>query len=319
MGPIPEPIKNSHRRRPLPGKTVAGKKPAAAAGPRIDGRWGWLVVLSFLPAFMISSGLRAEAPLILAVHPYLPAPELMERFTPLADHLAAAIDRPVEVRVGKDYEEHVAFIGRDRVDIAYLGPASFVKLLDRYGEKPILARLEIKGRPFFQGKIIVRRESSISHLPDLRGKRFAFGDPGSTMSHLVPRYLLQQAGIDAGSLGGLQFLGGHANVAMGVLMGDFDAGAVMEDVFYEFQSRGLRELATTPPISEHVFVTHNGLSPAIIDRLRRALFSLRESERGRAIMRGIKKNMTGMVPARTADYRNLRTMLDSLAKAGVYE
>ncbi len=276
-----------------------------------------VVVLLFMMVLMPTS-LRAENNLIMGIHPYLSVPELLKRFTPLADYLGEAIGRPVEVRIGKNYEEHVRYIGLNKLDIAYLGPAPFVKMVEIYGEKPILARLEIKGKPFFQGNIVVHRQSSIKKEADLKGKRFAFGDPGSTMSHLVPRYMLRKAGIDSKTLQAFRFLGSHNNVAMGVLMGDYEAGAVKEEIFYKFKSRGLRVLAATPKISEHLFVTRNGMDGDSIHKLRQALFSLRETDRGRAILRGIKKKMTGMVPAQSTDYDNLRMILNALAKAGIY-
>jgi hypothetical protein len=43
--------------------------------------------------------------------------------------------------------------------------------------------------------IIARNDSNIRTLADLAGKRFAFGDPNSTMSHFVPRTVLAGAGL----------------------------------------------------------------------------------------------------------------------------
>lgn len=68
----------------------------------------------------------------------------------------------------------------------------------------------------------------------------AFGDPESTMSHLVPRFMLWRVGVTGEVLADYQFLSNHTNVALGVLVGDFDAGAVKEEVFYEFEPKGLK-------------------------------------------------------------------------------
>ena len=92
-------------------------------------------------------------PLILAVHPYLLPGELIRRFTPLAHHLGDRLGRKVLVRVGKDYTEHEEHIGRNQVDIAFMGPAPYVRMTELYGPKPLLARLEIRGQPVFRGLI----------------------------------------------------------------------------------------------------------------------------------------------------------------------
>jgi phosphonate transport system substrate-binding protein len=274
-------------------------------------------LLLFLAVFCFPYVSVAGDALTLGIHPYLPATELAGRFTPLADYLARITGRPVEIRIAKDYQEHIDRVGRDEVDIAYMGPAPYVKLVDAYGEKPILARLEINGKPSFQGVIVTTRESPIQSLSELAGKRFAFGDPDSTMSHLVPRYMLAEAGVGVERLGGYEYLHSHVNVALGVLMGHFDAGAVKEEVFYEYEKRGLRALAWSPRISEHLFVTSKTLPPETVKTLREALFSLRDTEEGRAILSSIKEGVTAMVPASDGDYDTLRAILRALEEQGV--
>ena len=103
----------------------------------------------------------APAPLVLAVQPYLPPEEIVRRFTPLAEALAGTVGRPIVVRVGVTYAENIASIGTDSVDIAYMGPASYVRMTGRYGTKPLLARQVINGDPMLHGEIFVRQDSPI--------------------------------------------------------------------------------------------------------------------------------------------------------------
>ena len=277
----------------------------------------------FLYALLVIAGISfagpadAERSLIFSIHPYLPATELVKRYTPLTDYLGGKLNQPVRIQISKDYQEHIDKIGRDEVDIAYMGPASYVKVTALYGKKPILARLEIKGKPAFQGIIIAGKESPLNNLKDLEGKRFAFGDPNSTMSHLVPRYMLINEGVGIDKLAAHAFLKNHQNVALGVLAGDYDAGAVKEAVFYKYEKRGLKALMKTPKISEHLFITGKNLPPGKIKLLRKAMFDLKNDEWGRIIMSSIKSSMTGMVPASDEDYNNLRTILQTLEKIGI--
>jgi len=277
-----------------------------------------LCVLSILlvPSFSLKS--NAGDRLIFAVHPYLPATEIIERFTPLVKYLGRELGEPVEIEISGDYQDHITKIGKDNVDIAYMGPASYVKMTDKYGRKPLLARQQNNSSPTFHGVIIVRKDSPVHSLRDLAGKRFSFGDPESTMSHLVPRYMLWKEGITLDNLGGSAFLENHHNVALGVLSGDFDAGAVKEEVFHEYEKRGLRELARTPEISDHVFVATHRLLPGKVQKLRAALYSLKEKEEGRHIMNSIKPSMS-LVPAKDGDYDNLRDILHALEKIGAYK
>jgi phosphonate transport system substrate-binding protein len=277
------------------------------------------LLLGLLPLALMAASVPSQEPrpVILAIHPYLSHQELYARFQPLANHLANALDREVVVRIGPDYAEHIAFIGMDRVDIAYMGPAMYVRMVERFGSKPLLARLAINGEPVFHGFLVTREDSGISHIEALRGKRFAFGDPGSTMSYLVPRYMMLEAGIDVRDLADYRFLGSHENVALAVLAGAFDAGAVKEEVFYANMQRGLKALAKSKSYSEHLFVTRADAAADFISTARETLLHLTDTEEGRAVLKAIKPSATALVPVTDGDYDNLRTVLNSLRARGV--
>ncbi|MDE1989402.1 MAG: phosphate/phosphite/phosphonate ABC transporter substrate-binding protein [Betaproteobacteria bacterium] len=250
-----------------------------------------------------------EKPLVLAVHPYLPREEILEHFTPLANYLTRAIGRPVEIRVGRSYAEHIEAVGSDSVDLAYMGPVSYVQTVAKYGKKPLLARQVVNGNPFLKGEIIVRTDSPLRSLQDLRGKCFTFGDPDSTMSTILPRWALAQDGITPSQLGRFRNLESHDDVALAVLSGDCDAGAVKSEVFQKFAPKGLRALAELPRVHDHVFVTRSTLPQPLIQTLQAALLALNDIPEGRPIMAAIHPGMSALVPAEYNDYANLRRIL----------
>ncbi|MBT7306798.1 MAG: phosphate/phosphite/phosphonate ABC transporter substrate-binding protein [Gammaproteobacteria bacterium] len=268
--------------------------------------------------FGVISSVEAEVPLIFGVHPYMSNAKLEQKFTPLIHYLEAKTGQPIELKIGRNYTEHIDAIGNDRIDIAYIGPAPFISMVNKYGKKNILAKLEINGDSHFRGRIIAHQESKLKSLAELKGRHFAFGDESSTMSHLVPRYMLIQAGITVGKDIQHSFLNSHENVALGVLVGDFDAGAIKDEVFIKFQSRGIKEIASTPPISSHLIITRTDLPDATNRILQEALFSLKDSPSGEQIMGSIRSGMSAFVPADEEDYANLKTIIDSLNQAGIH-
>lgn len=160
----------------------------------------------------VTAGTGHAEELTLGVHPYLAPAEITRRFTPLVGYLTKVTGNVVSVKIGKSYQEHIDAIGQDQVDIGFMGPASYVEMVDRYGNKPLLGRLEINGKPELRGIIAVRVNSSIRNLKDLNGKRFAFGDQNSTMGYVVPYYVLTQSGVTIDKLrshgGGVHAVGG---------------------------------------------------------------------------------------------------------------
>jgi len=257
---------------------------------------------------------HAEKSLTLAIHPYLASDELKKKFTPLADYLSSQTGIPIKIKIGSNYDEHIQYVGLNRADIAYMGPASYVKMINKFGNKPILARLEIDGNPWFQGNIVTRKDSGIKTLDDLKGKHIAYGDPNSTMSYIVPHYMLHKAGVFTDPASKHQFLFSHNNVALSVLSGDFDAGAVKPAIFKKFEAEGLHTIAKTPKISEHLFVVRNDLPDEQIKKLQKAMLNIKNSNEGMVALRAIKKSITGLVKADYSDYENLQKIMLEVQK-----
>jgi phosphonate transport system substrate-binding protein len=275
------------------------------------GRTAGLAVVAVLLVLTAWRGAgAAEGGLILGVHPYLSHTELLVRFRPLARYLERRLTIPVSIRVGRDYQEHVDQIGRDRVDIAYIGPVSYVRLSETYAPKPLLARLQRNGRAALDGHIVVRERSDIRNLDDLAGRTLGLGDPNSTMSSVVPIAVLHDHGIPLERLAGHVRYKGHSNIAFAVLSGQVDAGAVKSEVFERFRAQGLRSLARLPEVSEHLFLSRADLEPALIDKVRQALLDAHRSGDGLNALRALHADATALVEVHDEDYAGLRALLD---------
>jgi len=270
---------------------------------------GIFLALSALPG-------RAAEGLVFAVHPFMSADKLFEAFTPLTRYLSERVDQPVRIEIAKDYRAHIEAVGNDQRDIAYLGPVPYIRVVDAHGVKPILAQLEVNGETTFRGAIVVRRDSSLKTLGDLNGRRFAFGDNSSTMSHLVPWSMLISAGVPKHSLAGFEHLPNHEAVGLAVLSGMFDAGAVKESVFRKQEKRGLRVLSWTAPIANHVLVTRADMPKPIRQKLQAAVLRLNDFADGVAVLRAIKPSITALVPGNDRDFNSLRSILAALQVNG---
>jgi len=267
--------------------------------------------------FSYSSPLIADkkqaSTLILAVHPYLNAQELKKRFTPLAKYLSKSLGQKVVVRVGRTYDEHLQVICHDEVDIAFMGPAPYVKLSSRTKPKPLLAKFSLQNQAGYHGHIVAREDSEIQTLSDLIGKSFAFGDPNSTMSHLVPRYMLQEAAIVEEDLSHTQFLFSHRNVAHGILAGDYDAGAIKDEIYQEFSTKGLRQIALSPLIPPHLFIANSHMSTKLVNAIRRAMLNINNNPYGLYALKSIHSQLEALVSVQDSDYDQLRYMLNQIS------
>lgn len=269
-----------------------------------------IVRLKYILLLLLPITCFAGEQLIIGVHPYKSPSILIDKFQPLAKYLSKKLSIPVEIVISKDYETHIDLIRKNRFDIAYLGPASYVTLTERFGKEKILVKQRVKGKVSFKGAIIVRQDSNIKNLADLKKKSFAFGDASSTMSHWVPRYMLIKAGVLVKELKHHRFYGSHDNVALAVLTGDADAGAVKEAVYHKYQNRGLRALKFTPDISEHLFISTSKMSNKLVDDVRGVFLNMNSNNKEeKLIFNSIKPGIDGFVTAKDSDYDNLRDIL----------
>ncbi len=132
------------------------------------------------------------------------------------------------------------------------------------------------------------------------------------MSTIMPRYALHRAGVELDSLGAYRYLGSQANIALDVLNGDYDAGAVRREFYDEFGAHGLRVPAYLPEVPAHLFVTRADLSAAQVKVLRQALLQPRNAPDAAAIPHAIGKGVTAMAPVTDADYDGMRKALHAL-------
>lgn len=271
-----------------------------------------LTLLTTWLLLTLSPPVRAETSLVLAVLPYLPAAEIERRFQPLAARLGQALGRPVVVRVGQSYQQHIAAIGRDQVDLAFIGPASYVRLVAQYGRKPLLARLEVADGDGLRGVIAVRHDSPITRLDRLKGRSMAFGALDSTTGHWLPHYQLLQAGVSLHDLNRYRHLGNHRDVALAVLAGDYDAGGLKYEIYQEYATRGLRALAVSAPVPDYLFIARSTLPPADIERARRCLLDLHRDAAGRDLLKRLQPGLKALVAADDADYDGMRRIMHAV-------
>lgn len=256
-------------------------------------------------------------PLTLAVLPYLADSEIYKRFTPLVNHLSAELGRPVELRIGRNYEANIEAIGNDQVDIAFLGPATYIAVVDQYEDKPILGRFVITDHALLHGVIATHKESKLQQLYQLRDVRFAFGDRGSTTAHILPRAMLFKAGIPEGLPRNHQYLGSHNNVALGILSGDYDAGAMKKEVFDNFKDRGLRALAISSGVPDYLFVARADLPAKELAQIRQIMLTIHKHAHAEMILRGMHKKLLRLEPAASDDYQPLRKIVHSMQTEGL--
>ena len=241
---------------------------------------------------------------------------MYKRYQPILDYLTAETPYRFELKISRDYPEAVRFLQQGTTQISSLGDVTFAEANLRYQAVPILKPLNSEGKPFYRSAIIVRADSPLSSVTELRGKKMAFGSLHSTSGNLIPRYLLWDNGVRMQELKSFSNLQHHDAVAKAVLKGQFDAGAVKDVVAEKYKSHGLRILAWSNPIPAVPFVVRRDTSPLVVKAITQALLKLdRNNPRHREIMKTWDDEFNnGFVPAQQSDYAMIFRMISDIPR-----
>ena len=204
--------------------------------------------------------------------------ELLRKFKPLGEYLEQELGMRVEFQPVSDYAGVVEALGAKRLDLAWLGGFTFVQARLRTGDAiPLVQREQDE---VFTSTFITADPAINSHA-DLKGKSFAFGSVSSTSGHLMPRYFLQQEGIDADShFSRIGFSGAHDATVAWVESGRVDAGVLNASVWEKLAAEGkvdtskVRVYQTTPTYFDYNWTVRGDLDPALVERLKAAFLKL---------------------------------------------
>ena len=244
-------------------------------------------------------------------------PRIMyQLYQPFIDYLSENSPFQFEIKLSRVYQETIEMLGRGEIVIASCGPVSYIKAREKYNVKPIVRALSKDGKPYYQGIIIVRQNSPIQNLSDLKGKRFAFGQAWSTASHILPEYYLLKANVRLKDLKHYSFLRHHDSVVNAVLKGEFDAGAVKDIVAYKYQKEGLRFIFFTSPISTVPIVVRKDAPAEVVQSVKTALLNLNPQDpiHQKKMAQWDEEFKYGFTEASDSDYDSIRKILRAVEK-----
>ena len=247
------------------------------------------------------------------------ADKLIADSQPFIEQLAKTIGLPIKPYVALDYSAVIEALKSNQLEIAFLGPASYVLAKDKVGcEIDAVARgvMAKTGKSSYQMYLITQPESSIYDLQDLKEKTFAFVDPASTSGNFMPRFVFSRNNINPENFfKNIYYSGTHQASLIAVKEGKVDAGCIASEVYDLAIERGqmkesdVRVFYRSQPIPGSPFVVRTNLPPDLEARLRKAFLDMKAVRFGKL---GVVNEMD---PATDSDYDIVRTLIKLKDKA----
>ena len=199
----------------------------------------------------------------------------------LKDYLEAQLGKKVELIVTTDYSSMIEAMRHGRLDLAYFGPLSYVLARQKSEIEPFVA-LKTKGSTTYQSVVIANSAAGVSRIEDIKGKNMAYGDKVSTSSHLIPKSVLAEQGLNAGRDYKEHFVGSHDAVAIAVQNGHAQAGGLSRPIFESLVERKVIDsakvqvLGYSKPFPQYPWTLRSNLKPELKAKIRAAFLDLKE-------------------------------------------
>ena len=197
-------------------------------------------------------------------------------YRPIFDAVARSTGLRFDLKVAQSYGGVVEAMCNNAADIAFVGSVTYLQAQKR-GCAELLAVAVKDGRSVYYSGLLVRADSPVRAIGDLRGRRVAFGDVNSTSAFIFPVAMFLDAGIDpVRDLSAVRMTGTHANSLAALINGEVDAAALSFDSYDKAVrsnvpgARDLRVIARSEPIPYPPLVANTRLAPALRGRLRDA-------------------------------------------------
>lgn len=203
---------------------------------------------------------NSDKPLVVQFVPTRTDTDMQVQAKPLAELLSAQLDREVKVTIATDYATIVEAMASGKVDVGIMPPASYVLAHDQ-GAADVVLQAQIPAvDPLtslptdelvdgFRGEILVKADSGIKSIDDLKGKTIAAQSAASASGYIFPVVEMAEAGIDINKDVTIVNVTGIDSAILAVMNGDADAA-------FSFEGGRVLLLKEFPNITDLVSVAH---------------------------------------------------------------
>lgn len=259
----------------------------------------WLCLLTGTPA---SAQTASANGLLLGVFPHMPATRLLQVFTPVAADFSLALGTQVRLRTRPDFTQFAEELKAETYDIAFIQPLDYVWLHQRHGYLP-LARRDAP----LQTVIIVRGDSELQTLEDLKGKTLAQAAPRAAVTQIIAADLKAQ-GFDLDRDIRRSYSTNHFACIQKVLTREADACGTALRALAHWKDvkpeQEFRIIYSAPDMPHALFVVHPRVPEKQREILLETILSWPDTEAGRKILS--HGELLPFTRATDADYEPVR-------------
>ncbi len=262
-----------------------------------------------------SAPLIEERTLIFGVHPLHNPQRLFEVYQPLVDYLNRHLKTTtIRLEASRNYDEYDKKLFSGHFDLSLPNPYQTVQSTE-HGYK-IFGKMGDDHN--FRGIILVRKDSGIREVSDLRGKSVSYPAPTALAATMMPQRFLHDRGINIHRDIKNFYVGSQESSIMNVYLRKTAAAATWPPPWIAFIkerpeiAREVKVMWETTSLPNNGLVAKKEIDPALIDQISALMFNLHTTEEGRRILNPM--NLSRFQKADDATYGPVREFLISFER-----
>lgn len=263
-------------------------------------------------SIFVPSLVYAEKTISVGIFPRRDVENTIHMHTPMAEYLSEKIGFKVQLKTSRNFEIFWGHVTNKRFDVVHYNPYHYVKSAKEYGYRVILKNEE-NGLDKQAGAIFVNKDSGISNIAELKGKRIVFGGgPTAMFSYLMPTYMLQKIGMNEGD-----YIKGYAisppKALVTAYYGHADAAGAgitvpsFETIKRKIDIDKLHAIAVSEYMTHLPWAVRDDLDEKLVKKIQIALSELALTERGKHILR--TAGLTGLNVSNDKEYDEHRKII----------
>lgn len=259
--------------------------------------------------------IAATSALRLGVFPRRSATITRKMFQPLADELSRQLSRKVILETTHDFASFWDNVVNKRYDIVHYNQYHYLKS-HKQSEYRVFAQNVEFGNTQIAGALIVRRDSGIESVKDLKGKTIVFGGGrGAMLAYITATYLLRQAGLKRGDYFEQFALNPPKACIAAYYRKAAAAGAgnyvlQLPNVKKQIKSEDMKYLMVSKKMAHLPWALKNSFSREFQEQLQTILTGLNQTDTGKKVLTTAK--LTRITPASDSDYNAHREIIKAV-------
>ncbi|MCS7202854.1 MAG: phosphate/phosphite/phosphonate ABC transporter substrate-binding protein [Thermodesulfovibrio sp.] len=245
-------------------------------------------------------------PIVIGTLPEESPRVIYEKLYPLKRLISDKIQMPVVIEIAKDFKDLENKIKKEKIHLLIVDPATYCELKWLLKGK-ILPLVKPEGGKAETRSVFVTKDGKgIEKIFDSLGKKLALGEEKSSFSYLIPLSMLRDVDISIGDFKSVDMLGKEQRVALSVLIGDHDVGAMSETTATKYIKDGLKIIRYSEPTPRFLIAYSDTLKKEEVEKIKDAIIHKSNEEVYRSM------EVERFILAEDRDFDYIRVLIKNL-------